>query len=82
MRSFLRWIGSPIDWKSFELLDHSVRTGKPAAELVTPGGTWAYLEQHPELSRIFDDAMTGKAFGQIAGIYRAMISRPSIRSPI
>ena len=68
MRSFVRWIGSEIDWKSFELLDHSVRTGKPSAELVTPGGTWAYLGQHPELSRIFDEAMTGKAFGQIAGI--------------
>jgi hypothetical protein len=36
------------------------------ATMVTPGGTWACLEQHRELSRIFDDAMTGKAFGQIA----------------
>lgn len=68
MRSFVRWIGAPIDWKSFELLGYSVRTGKPAAEQVTPGGTWAYLAQHPEISRIFDEAMTAKAHGQIAGI--------------
>jgi hypothetical protein len=68
MRSFVRWIGAPIDWKSFELLSHSIRTGESAAEHVTPGGTWAYLEKHPELNRIFKDAMTGKAHGQIAGI--------------
>jgi hypothetical protein len=68
MRSFVRWIGAPIDWQSFELLEHSLRTGKPAAEQVTPGGAWAYLAQHPEIGRIFDEAMTGKAHGQIAGI--------------
>jgi O-methyltransferase domain len=68
MRSFVRWIGSPICWQSFELLSHSMRTGKPAANQVTPGGAWAYLEQHPEISSIFDDAMTGKSHGHIAGI--------------
>ena len=68
MRSFVRWTGAPIDWQSFELLNHSVRTGSPAAEQVTPGGAWAYLAQHPEISHIFDEAMTGKAHGQIAGI--------------
>ena len=68
MRSFVRWIGAPIDWQTFELLYHSIRTGQPAAEQVTPGGVWAYLAQHPDTSRIFDEAMTGKAHGQIAGI--------------
>lgn len=68
MRSFVRWTGAPIDWQSFELLMHSVKTGSPAAEQVTPGGAWAYLAQHPEISHIFDEAMTGKAHGQIAGI--------------
>ena len=37
MRSFVRWIGAPIDWKSFELLSHSIRTGESAAAQVTPG---------------------------------------------
>jgi len=68
MRSFVRWVGAPINWKGFELLGYSMRTGKPAAEQVTPGGAWAYLTQHPEFSSIFDEAMTGKAHGQIAGI--------------
>jgi O-methyltransferase domain len=68
MRSFVRMIGSPIDWKGFELLGHSVRTGEPAVEQIAPGGSWAYYTQHPEESRIFDEAMIGKAHGQIAGI--------------
>jgi len=71
MRSFVRWIGDPIDWKSLELLGHSVRTGQSAGDLVTPGGIWAYLADHPETSQVFDEAMTGKAHGQIAGILAA-----------
>jgi len=68
MRSFVRMIGNSLNWKSFELLDHSIRTGKSATEQITAGGAWAYYAQHPEESRIFDEAMTGKAHGQIAGI--------------
>ena len=68
MRSFVRMIGNSLNWKSFEVLDHSIRTGKPATEQITPGGAWAYYAQHPAESRIFDEAMTGKAHGQIAGI--------------
>jgi hypothetical protein len=68
MRSFVRMLGLPINWQTFELLNHSLCTGQPAAERITPGGNWAYYAQHPEEGRIFNDAMTGKAHGQIAGI--------------
>jgi O-methyltransferase domain len=68
MRSFVRMIGSPVDWKGFELLDHSMRTGEPSTEQIMPGGPWAYYALHPEESRIFDEAMAGKAHGQIAGV--------------
>jgi hypothetical protein len=68
LRSYVRWIGDPICWKSFELLGHSIRTCEPATDQVTPGGAWAYLAQHPEVNRIFDESMTAKAHGQIAGI--------------
>jgi len=68
MRSFVRMIGMPMGWKCFELLEHSIRTGESAAEKVVPGGFWAYFSQNAELSRIFDEAMTGKAHGQIAGV--------------
>jgi hypothetical protein len=68
MRSFVRMIGNHLNWKTFELLDHSIRTGKSAVEQITPGGAWKYYAEHPEEGRIFDEAMTGKAQGQIAGI--------------
>ena len=67
MRSFVRMIGNQLNWKSFELLDHSIRTGKSATEQITPGGAWKYYAQHPEESRIFDEAMTRKAHSQVAG---------------
>ena len=68
MRAYVRMIGFPIYWKGFEILDHTIRTGKSTMEEVTPGGAWAYLVSHPEESRIFDQAMTDKARGQVAGI--------------
>jgi hypothetical protein len=68
LRSFVRWMGDPICWKSFEVLSHSMRTGEKAVDQVFPGGGWAYLTEHPEVARLFDEAMTGKAHGQISGI--------------
>jgi hypothetical protein len=68
MRSFVRMIGLPIYWKSFEILDYSIRTGKSTTDEITPGGSWAYLASHPEESRIFDESMTAKSQGQITGI--------------
>jgi hypothetical protein len=68
MRSFVRMLGFPMYWKSFELLSHSITTGKSALEQIIPEGQWAYFAQHPEFSQIFGEAMAGKAHGQIAGI--------------
>jgi hypothetical protein len=68
MRSFVRMLGNTVNWQSLGLLAHSMRTGEPATEQVIPGGSWTYYAQHPEESRIFDEAMVGKAHGQIAGI--------------
>lgn len=68
MRSFVRMVGNTFNWKTFGLLAHSIRTGESAAEQIAPGGAWAYYAQHPEESRIFDEAMMGKAHAQIAGI--------------
>lgn len=68
MRSYVRLVGDDLDWKIFEQLRHSMLTGKPAIERVAPQGFWAYLAEHPEYSEVFDHAMTGRAFGIIAGI--------------
>jgi hypothetical protein len=85
MRSFVRMIGFEFYWRTFEGLAHSIRTGESSFEhQIAPGGAWAYLATNPDLSKIFDEAMTGKAHGQIAGIlagydfsrFKIIVTRP------
>jgi hypothetical protein len=68
MRSFVRSVGNPFFWDAFKSMEHSVRTGLSAGEKVVPGGLWRWLGEHPEDGRLFNEAMTGKAHGQIAGV--------------
>jgi O-methyltransferase len=68
MRAFAQMFGLPIFWATYEALEHSVRTGLPAASKVFPEGFWAYLAQHPEEGRVFNAAMAAKAQGAVAGI--------------
>jgi O-methyltransferase len=46
-------------------------TGQSIQEKVVPGGYWKYLSENPQAARLFDEAMMGKAAGQIAGILRS-----------
>jgi O-methyltransferase domain len=73
MRSFVRMIGNPAvgGWKAFELLEHSMRTGEASSSQAVPGGMWKYMSEHPEESRIFDEAMTGKSQAIIPGVLEA-----------
>ena len=72
MRSFVRMQGIPALWHIWEHLDHSLRTGRSAAEKTLPnGGCWGHFADNPEHSRLFNDAMTGKTHGQAAGILAA-----------
>jgi len=68
MRSYVRMMGLPIFWQGLEKMMHTVKTGTSTFEQISPGGAWAYLSQNPEASKLFDEAMTGKAHGQITGI--------------
>lgn len=68
MRAFTRMLGSSVNWSVIDELEHSVRTGAPVVDRVLPGGYWAYLAEHPEESSIFNAAMAGKAYGQVAGV--------------
>ena len=68
MRSFVRMIGLDVYWRGFEYMEDSIRTGKSIQEKVVPGGYWEYLGEHPEAAQLFDEAMMGKAYGQIAGV--------------
>jgi hypothetical protein len=49
-------------------MEHSVRTGRPAADKLYPEGFWTYLAQRPEEGRVFNAAMGAKAHGAVAGI--------------
>lgn len=71
MRDFARMFGLTLNWRSAELLIHSLRTGEAAAETAFEGGFWGRLTASPEEARVFDAAMTAKAFGQIGPILSA-----------
>jgi hypothetical protein len=55
-------------WPVVGEIEYSIRTGKPSADRVLDGGVWGYLSSDADASRVFDDAMTGKAHGQVAGV--------------
>src|SRR2546425_777774 len=71
MRSLVQMFGLPAFWPVIGELEHSLRTGFPTADNVLPGGVWGYLSGNPEASRIFDEAITAKAHGQVAGVVGA-----------
>jgi len=68
MRSYVRMIGLPWFWGSYQHLEAAVRSGKPALEQVLPEGIWAHFEAHPREAGLFNEAMTGKAQADIAAV--------------
>ncbi|MGV1009018.1 MAG: methyltransferase [Dermatophilaceae bacterium] len=71
MRAFARLNGLPVCSAAFAQLEHSVRTGSPAVELVDPNGFWHYLQDHPDQALVFEQAMTGKAHADVAAVLQA-----------
>jgi hypothetical protein len=71
MLAFARFMGLPMMWNVFSNLDHSARTGRPAIELIEPGGFMRYLGAHPDDAAVFNHAMTAKAAADIAAIMDA-----------
>jgi hypothetical protein len=63
--------GIPALWHIWEHFAHAVQTGRSAAEKSLPDGFWGYFANHPEHSRLFNDAMTAKTHGQSAGLLAA-----------
>lgn len=68
MRALVRMFGHPLRWRTYEKMEHSLRTGEPATTQTVPQGFWGYMADHPEDGQIFNDAMQAKARGAIAGI--------------
>ncbi|HEU5103416.1 MAG TPA: methyltransferase, partial [Roseiflexaceae bacterium] len=71
LRAFVRMLGLPKTWATYEVLEYAVRTGRPATEKVLPSGAWAYYAEHPEEAGIFNAAMAARAHGRVAGVLAA-----------
>ena len=63
-----RLLGLPIIWDSFKVLEDSVRSGRPGAELHDPDGFFAYLDSHPGESDTYDEGMTAMTLRRIERI--------------
>lgn len=70
-RDLARMFGLSFFWQTFEALDHSVRTGAPTAPKVHADGLWSWLAERPDASAVFNGAMMGKSFGQVAGVIQS-----------
>lgn len=68
-RAYVRFSGNRTNWAAWGSLEKSVRTGKPAAHIA--GGPFAALSNNPDAARMFDEAMTAKAHGDVAAIVPA-----------
>jgi O-methyltransferase domain len=55
-------------WKIAEGLEHSVRTGRASAELMSPGGWWQHLAEHPQEAQVF-----GASLGSWSEVHHAGI---------
>jgi hypothetical protein len=56
MRAYVRLVGLPVFWKSWEALEQVVRSGKPAVSDI-----FSYFKEHPQETEIFDAGMKSKA---------------------
>jgi hypothetical protein len=71
MRAFVRMFGLTSNWSILGALEHSIRTGQPAADQVLPGGFWGHLARDPEAGGVFNAAMTAKAQAHVPRIVPA-----------
>ena len=68
LRQLARMFGLDALWPVVGDIEYSIRTGLPSANHVLEGGVWGYFSRDADAGRVFDDAMTDKAHGQVAGV--------------
>jgi O-methyltransferase domain/Dimerisation domain len=61
MRSAVRHLAGPSTWRAWENLSHSIRTAEPAFDHAWGMSIFEYSKRHPDVSKIFDEAMEGLA---------------------
>jgi hypothetical protein len=57
MRAFSRFIGYESNWRAWESLDESVRTGKTGYAIAYGMEIFDYLGKHPQAANVFNDAL-------------------------
>ena len=58
IRGMALFLPDPMHFRVYANLMHSVRTGRPAVETTLGMPLFDYLAQHPDASKVFNDAMT------------------------
>jgi C-methyltransferase len=71
MRALCRMLAMPLFSTAFSNLEHSVRTGAPAVDVLEPNGIFTYLQDHPDEAQTFARAMSAKAGADIAVVLAA-----------
>jgi hypothetical protein len=61
MRDMVLFLGHPVRWEDWGNLEHSVRTGQTATEMLRGVPVWDYLKQNPEFAEVFNRAMTASS---------------------
>lgn len=59
------------EFRIWDALEHSLRTGRPAIETLATGGVWEWLRANPDVAAAFDRRMISRARLYVAGILKA-----------
>ena len=65
------WIAGEFNFRVYANAMHSVKTGESAVPVTVGTGPFEYFAKNPELSRIFNDAMTGFSASVIPPVLEA-----------
>jgi hypothetical protein len=68
IHNWARFVGSEAEMQTWAHLSYSVRTGKPAFEHVFGESWFDYLDEQPEMARIFNKLMTDGSTSDAAAI--------------
>jgi len=71
LRSYVRFVGSPLFWDSYREMEHVIRTGNTGVSKIEPRGVFAYMNDHPGIVELFNGAMRGKAESAIGPVLAA-----------
>ncbi|AIO70354.1 methyltransferase [Burkholderia oklahomensis] len=71
MRGFARMAGMEAGWKAWGELLYSVKTGRSAFEHVVGRSGFEYIDSHPEVAQIVNDAMTSVSELESPAVARA-----------